>query len=225
MTIARAPLRDQVHDSVIARIVREELKPGQRLSDSVLAEELGVSRTPVREALVRLEQEGFLETEPGRGFFVKPLSCRDVGEAYPILWTLETMALRESFPPPPETLAELDRLNAEMAAAADPERCIELDLRWHRALLDGCTNERLGGMIADLKTLVRRYEYAYMQTEGLVPVSTRMHAEIRDVCAAGDVERAAELLERNWAFGMERVLEWLRAREDGTEGCGSGTGA
>lgn len=223
MAIVRAPLRDQVHDSIVARIVREELEPGQRLSDSVLAGELGVSRTPVREALVRLEREGFLSTEPGRGFFVKPLSCREVGEAYPVLWTLEALALRDAFPPAPETLDELDRVNAEMGGVDDPEACIELDLRWHRTLLSGCDNERLQRMIAGLKTLVHRYEYAYMQTEGMVPVSTRTHAEIRDACAAGDVERAAELLERNWAFGMERVLEWLRGREEGTEGCGDGS--
>ena len=88
MTITREPLREQVHRAIVGRILREDLAPGARISDSVLAQELGVSRTPVREALLRLEREGFLDVDVGRGFFVKPLSAGEVREVYPILWTL-----------------------------------------------------------------------------------------------------------------------------------------
>src|SRR4028119_956924 len=105
MTITRVPLREQVHHAIIGRILREELAPGARLSDSALAGELGVSRTPVREALLRLEREGFLEVDVGRGFFVKPLSAGEVREVYPILWTLEVLALRTTLPPSRARLA------------------------------------------------------------------------------------------------------------------------
>src|SRR5215213_8157418 len=127
MTITRVPLREQVHHAIIGRILREELAPGARLSDSALAGELGVSRTPVREALLRLEREGFLEVDVGRGFFVKPLSAGEVREVYPILWTLEVMALRTAAPPSRARVADLARINAELAEAAhDPERRIDL---------------------------------------------------------------------------------------------------
>lgn len=216
MTITRVPLREQVHHAIIGRILREELAPGSRLSDSVLAGELGVSRTPIREALLRLEREGFLEVDVGRGFFIKPLSAREMREVYPILWTLEVLALRTSPPPSRARLAELDRINDELArAAADPERRIDLDIEWHRTLLQECGNQRLLEMIASLKAVVRRYEYAYMQNAAHVPVSTGQHEQIARAVAAGDLETAVPLLVENWRFGMEELLGWL---EDGGSG-------
>jgi len=212
MAITRVPLREQAHHAIIGRILREELAPGSRLSDSVLAGELGVSRTPVREALLRLEREGFLEVDVGRGFFVKPLSVREVREVYPILWTLEILALRTSPPPPRARLAELGRINAELAGAgADPERRIDLDVEWHRTLLEGCGNGRLLEMIAGLKVVIRRYEYAYMQNAAHVPVSTGQHEQMARAVEAGDLETAVPLLEENWRFGMEELLGWLEA--------------
>ncbi|HEX6911974.1 MAG TPA: GntR family transcriptional regulator, partial [Longimicrobium sp.] len=160
------PLRDQVHHAIVDRILRDELKPGARISDTALARELGVSRTPIREALLRLEREGFLEADVGRGFFVKPLSVREVREAYPVLWTLEVLALRSAAPLAPQRRAELDRINAELETEQDPERRIDLDGEWHRRLLETCGNEYLMGMIATLKSVIRRYEYAYMQNAG-----------------------------------------------------------
>jgi DNA-binding GntR family transcriptional regulator len=212
MTITRVPLREQVHRAVVGKILRDELAPGLRLSDSVLAQELGVSRTPVREALLRLVGEGFLEVDPGRGFFVKGLSAGEVREVYPILWTLEALALRTAGPPSRGALAELDRINAELAEAGDdPERRIDLDLAWHRTLLEGCGNQQLMALIASLKTVIRRYEYAYMQNAGLIPVSTRAHDEIARAVERGDVEAAAPLLEDNWRFTMGELLPWLEA--------------
>jgi DNA-binding GntR family transcriptional regulator len=210
MTITREPLREQVHRAIVGRILREDLAPGSRISDSVLAQELGVSRTPVREALLRLEREGFLDVDVGRGFFVKPLSAGEVREVYPILWTLEVLALRSSPPPGARTVAELDRINAELGlAGADPERRIELDLAWHRTLLEGCANQQLLALIASLKAVIRRYEYAFMQNAGLISVSTRAHDEIARCVARGDVEAAIPLLESNWRFTMEELAPWL----------------
>jgi DNA-binding GntR family transcriptional regulator len=213
MTITRVPLREQVHHAIVGRILREELKPGARISDSALAQELGVSRTPVREALLRLEREGFLEVDVGRGFFVKGLSADEVRDAYPILWTLEVLALRTSPPATRKAVAELDRINAELGRAGDdPERRIDLDIAWHRALLERCGNERLMQMIAALKAVIRRYEYAYMQDSGLIPVSTRTHDEIARAVERGEVEAAVPMLENNWRFTMEQLLPWLEAR-------------
>lgn len=210
MTITRVPLREQVHRAVVGRILREELPPGSRISDSVMAAELGVSRTPVREALLRLEREGFLEVDVGRGFFVKPLSATEMREVYPILWTLEILALRSQPPLPRSSIAELDRVNAELSGAGDdPERRIDLDVEWHQALLAGCENRRLLEMIASVKAVVRRYEYAYMQNAGFIPVTTRTHDEIARALERGDVEAAVPLLESNWRFGMEEMLHWF----------------
>jgi DNA-binding GntR family transcriptional regulator len=208
--ITRVPLRDQVHHAIVDRILRDELRPGARISDTALARELGVSRTPIREALLRLEREGFLEADVGRGFFVKPLSMREVREVYPVLWTLEVAALRGAGRLTDARRAELDRINAALEGEDDPEQRIDLDGEWHRTLLEPCGNEYLIGLIATLKTVIRRYEYAYMQNAGYIPVSTRTHVQIADLAAAGDVEGAVPVLENNWRFTMDSLLGWLR---------------
>jgi DNA-binding GntR family transcriptional regulator len=215
MTITRVPLREQVHHAIIGRILREELAPGSRISDSAMAGELGVSRTPVREALLRLEREGFLEVDVGRGFFVKPLSAAEVREAYPILWTLEVLALRTSPPLSRARLAELARINAELAdTAGDPERRIDLDVEWHRTLLGECGNARLLEMLNEINAVIRRYRYAYMQNAGNIPVSTSTHERIARAVEAGDVEAAVPLLESNWRWAMERIMGWIERGAD-----------
>ena len=208
--ITRVPLRDQVHHAVVDRILRDELRPGARISDTALARELGVSRTPIREALLRLEREGFLEADVGRGFFVKPLSVREVREVYPVLWTLEVLALRCAAPLTDARRAEMARINAELEDEQDPERRIDLDGAWHRTLLETCGNEYLMAQIAALKAVIRRYEYAYMQNAGYIPVSTRTHEQIAELVAGGKVDEAVPLLESNWRFTMESLLAWLR---------------
>jgi DNA-binding GntR family transcriptional regulator len=207
--ITRVPLRDQVHHAIVDRILRDELKPGARISDTALARDLGVSRTPIREALLRLEREGFLEADVGRGFFVKPLSVREVKDAYPVLWTLEVLALRTAAPLSAERRAELDRINAELEGEQDPERRIDLDGAWHRTLLETCGNDYLLGLVDTAKSVIRRYEYAYMQNAGYIPVSTRTHEQIAELVAAGRVEEAVPLLESNWRFTMQSLLQWL----------------
>ena len=208
--ITRVPLRDQVRHAIVDRILRDELKPGARISDTALARELGVSRTPIREALLRLEREGFLAADVGRGFFVKPLSVREVREAYPVLWTLEVLALRTTTPLTAERRAELQRINEALEDEQDPERRIDLDGAWHRTLLETCGNDYLMGLIGAIKSVIRRYEYAYMQNAGYVPVSTRTHEQIVALVAAGEVDEAVPLLENNWRFTMQSLLEWVR---------------
>ena len=208
--ISRVPLRDQVHHAIIERILRDELKASARISDTALARELDVSRTPIREALLRLEREGFLMADVGRGFFVKPLSQREVREVYPVLWTLEVLALRTAAALTDARRAALSDINAQLEGEDDPERRIDLDARWHRTLLETCGNEYLLGTIDAMKRVIRRYEYAYMLNAGFIPVSTRTHEQIVAHVVAGEIDDAVPLLESNWRFSMESLLGWLR---------------
>lgn len=211
--IPRVPLRDQVHHAIIDRILRDDLKPGTRISDTAMARELGVSRTPIREALLRLEREGFLEADVGRGFFVKPLAAREVCEVYPVVGALEVLALRSSTPPDAERQAALESLNATLEGEGDPERRIEIDAQWHRTLLETCGNAYLLSTIDAMKRVIRRYEYAYMLQSGWIPFSARTHEQILALVAAGDVDGAAALLEEHWRFGVETLGPWLEASE------------
>ena len=99
--------------------MKGDLLPGNRLQDVLLAAELGVSRTPVREALLRLERDGLVESDPNRGFFVAPLSRKEVAEIYPMVWALECLALDSCEPPTPPQIQALRQINAEMAGVKD----------------------------------------------------------------------------------------------------------
>jgi DNA-binding GntR family transcriptional regulator len=205
--ISKKPLRDEVHTALRERIVEGAFPPGSRLPDVQLAAELGVSRTPVREALLRLVREGLVENDPNRGFFVAPLSRREVLETYPLVWALECLALQSCGPPTPGQVQTLRQINAELAAGpADPRRRQELDLRWHQTLVEPCDNQRLKELLADLKQIVRRYEFVYMQDPALVRRSVRDHAEILEALVKKSPKLAGRLLERNWRAGMESVL-------------------
>ena len=208
--ISKKPLRDDVHTLLRERIVEGKSLPGSRLPDVQLAAELGVSRTPVREALLRLVREGLVENDPHRGFFVAPLSRQEVLETYPIVWTLECLALRSCGPPTPGQIQALRQINAEMAAVtADPLRRQDLDLRWHQTLVGPCGNQRLKELLADLKQVVRRYECVYMQDPALVRRSVHDHTEILEALVKKRPKLASRLLERNWRAGMESVLARL----------------
>jgi DNA-binding GntR family transcriptional regulator len=215
--ISKKPLREDIHALLRERIVKGNLLPGNRLQDVQLAAELGVSRTPVREALLRLERDGLVESDPNRGFFVASLSRKEVAEIYPMVWALECLALVSSKPATSPQIQALREINAEMAAVTDnPLRRQELDLRWHQTLLESCVNERLKELLAALKQIVRRYECVYMRDPALVRRSVRDHAEILEALIKKKPKLASRLLERNWRAGMESVLTQLGEPERGT---------
>jgi DNA-binding GntR family transcriptional regulator len=197
-----------VHKNLLDRILQGNLPPGSRVKDTDLSQSLDVSRTPVREALVRLEKEGFMENQVGRGFIVRPLTAREVREIYPIIWSLETLALKTSEPLAGDAFDYLERITIELK---DPQqdfmRLIELDKKWHNTLLSGCNNRRLTAMISDLKTTAFRYEYAYMQDRGLVETSIREHREIAEILAGEKPLAAAKLLEEHWESTMRALLK------------------
>jgi DNA-binding GntR family transcriptional regulator len=212
--ISKKPLREDIHALLRERIVKGDLLPGNRLQDVHLAAELGVSRTPVREALLRLERDGLVESDPNRGFFVAPLNRKQVAEIYPMVWTLECLALDSSRPATRPQIQALREINAEMAAVTDdPLRRQELDLRWHQTLLETCANERLIELLAALKQIVRRYECVYMRDPALVRRSVRDHAEILEALVQKKSKLASRLLERSWRAGMESVLTQLGGPE------------
>ena len=207
--IARAPLRSEVRRLLLERLLRGEPAPGAGIHEADLAAELGVSRTPLREALLALEWEGFLRTDPGRGFFVQPLTAREAEEIYPILWTLEGLALRDEGAK--ARLPELERLNTRLAAGkGDPDAALRLDGHWHHVLLEACANRSLLETIAALKNRAYRYEYLYMRDSGRVITSVTQHSAIVTALEQGDRDEAVRRLEANWRVSLEFLRPWLR---------------
>lgn len=211
--ISRAPLRSEIRRVLLERILDGAIAPGASMNESELALALGVSRTPLREALLGLEREGFLTSETGRGFFVVPLTVRDAQDLYSLLWTLEGAALAASSTFDRERLSELRAVNAELKQAErDPGEALRLDRRWHDTLLRGCVNARVLTLINTLKDQAQRYETAYMQCSGRIILSTRQHEAIVKALEAGDRRTACEELEKNWRVSLEFLVPWLQSR-------------
>jgi DNA-binding GntR family transcriptional regulator len=208
--ITRVPLRDEVYRQLLERISRGDLPPGGRVKDTVMAGLLGVSRTPVREALLRLTREGVLDADMGRGFSVRQLDEAEMRETGAILSNLEGLALEIAGEVPPERLARLGAIDRELAAVrGDPDRCIDLDEQWHRTLLEGCPNGRLLSLISSLWQVPRRYMRAYLRDAGRLSLSTQHHARIIEALRRNDRETAAQRFRHHWQRGIEELSAWI----------------
>ena len=208
--IPRSPLRDQVYRQLLDRIHRGELTPGARVRDTALAAQLGVSRTPVREALLRLTRDGVLEADMGRGFRLRPLARDEIKEVGAILGALEALAF-ELTPDFPEErlnrLAELDRKLEQ--TRGDVAACLDLEDEWHRVLLGGCSNRRLLELIAALRQVPRRYLAAYMRAAGRLTLSTAPHGKVLHALRQGDRAAALNVFEHQWRRGIAELEAWV----------------
>lgn len=209
--ISRVPLRDEVYLRILAQIQLGDLPPGTRVRDATLASQLGVSRTPVREALLRLAREGALDTAQGRGFRVRPLDPAELREVGAILAVLESLALRLSPPPDEhrrERLLDLDRRLEQ--TRGDIPACLDLEDEWHRTLLENCPNRRLLDLIASLRQIPRRYLAAYMRAAGRLSLSTLPHSKILRALSDGGPDSGAAVFEQQWGKGLAELESWTK---------------
>lgn len=192
-------LHRQVRREALARILSGGAAPGDRMSVSDLAEQTGISRTPVREALLQLHREGFLTLEENRGFFVRELTEREARELYPILHALEDLALATGGRPSRAHVARLEAVNARLSESANPEEAMSLNVAWHRLLTEPCSNEELLLLLDRYRMRVYRYERTYYEMGAeRVEYSVALHARILDALRAGDMAEARAVLEDHW---------------------------
>jgi DNA-binding GntR family transcriptional regulator len=208
--------RSNVSESAARRvrdmIVSGRLPAGRRVNEVHLALSLGISRTPLREALSRLVAEGALTSMPGRGFSVRPLTLDEFEQLYAIRPLLDPLALRLAGVPPARSLQRLTALNAKMRAARDPESAIALDDAWHMTLLEGCPNRVLVELIEHVILRTRRYELALMREQEHLQHATADHARILSALRKGDLDAACAALEENMRSGREPIVAWLQSR-------------
>lgn len=218
--IARLPLRDEVYRQILDRIHRGELQPGSPIRDVPLSSELGVSRTPIREALLRLAREGVIESAVGRGFRVRPLDATEIREVGAVLGTLEALALRLSPAPSPDRLERLVELDRQLERTrGDMSRCLDLEDEWHRTLLESCPNQRLRELVISLRQVPRRYLAAYLRGAGRLSLSTLPHGKILKALRSGAGADAAAVFEDQWRRAMAELEAWTaRAGTPGAAG-------
>ncbi|MFD1395129.1 GntR family transcriptional regulator [Kroppenstedtia eburnea] len=195
------------------------LQPGEKIVDGELAEAIGVSRTPVREALQMLELQGFVEMKPGKETRVTGLSRRDATHLYPTLAALESLAAEEAAGRiTPETLALLKEYNEEFAQAIrdrDRKRALEWDERFHRSIVETAANPYISDFTTVLQLHIKRLKFVFFGSS-MVPaqVSVSEHREIIEALEEGDGTRAARCVKQNWLRAMETVMHQLQRREE-----------
>ena len=196
-----ATLTDQVYEVLRDRILGDGMQAGDFIREQEVSSKLGVSRTPVREALGRLASEGFLKRIPHRGYQIPTQSAFDLLELYPILASLETLAGRHSFPElDSEVISQLRDINRQYEEACqrqDVRAGIELNDRFHHLISAGSNNQRLCNMLDELRSEVKRLEmWAFFNTPQW-DASKSEHDHILDLVEEGDYEEALAILEQN----------------------------
>ncbi len=203
-------LAEQVYRAVRTRIMDGALAPGTFLREKDL-ESMGVSRTPIREALGRLASEGFLERLPHRGFRVPEESLGNLLELYPIVASLELLAGRlalERFTP--ADVGELKAINGRLAEARDRDdvrAMLEQNTRFHRLISERGGNRRLVMLLDDLRSQLTRLELWYYSGQDRTQRSIREHEEIIAAIEVGDRPRALALLERNMSLTYRSLVD------------------
>ena len=199
--MSRSLLRDNAYRAIRDAIVDGTLAPGERLNDADLVEWLGVSRTPVREALGRLEQAGLVRTKPGRYTIVSPLDVRAVRAAQSVTTAMHELAVREALPN--LSAAELDVMreaNARFADAlrrGDVDAALAADDEFHDVPVTASANQAVRTVLEQFTPVLRRVErlrFGSLSGRG----SVAQHERIIALCEAGDVEGAAAATRENW---------------------------
>ncbi|PLS30004.1 Bacterial regulatory protein, gntR family [Bifidobacterium margollesii] len=206
------PLRDQVYDRIIGLILDMSVKPGDSLTEPMLIKRLGVSRTPIREALLRLEAEGVLTSQLARGFRLKPLDRTEVEEIFPILASLEMLAIRE-MPDEirPSTLKRLRTTAARLGSTEDPIQRWRLADEFHRLLAAEAGNHRLDEMTRQIRVMIGRYELAFMlEVSPRHRDADKRHDRIVDALERNERLQAARLDREHWDEESQQITHWLR---------------
>ena len=197
-TPGKPPLLSQmIFDLLRERVISGQLAPGERLNEIVLQQELDTSRSPIREAIRRLELEGLVEIRPRRGAFVRQLSAEDMREAVEVRAQLE--ALAAALAAERRTTAQLGRMESlleemdESLASKDIERYTQAHHRFHQCLAEASGNQTLERhlrLVAQPFTTLR-LTYIYLVRQG--PHSEANHRCLLEALSSKDSERAGEL--------------------------------
>ncbi|MCE1238162.1 MAG: GntR family transcriptional regulator [Hyphomicrobiales bacterium] len=210
----RLPIGAQVYAVLKRMILSLALEPNEALSEKELALRLGVSRTPVREALIRLADEDLVEVLPQRGTFVSPILTADVLEAQFLRESLEAAVVRRAAEnPSAKLLSEMATLLEKQHEAANAGRSVDylqLDEAFHRAISDGVAMPRAWRLIHSVKGQMDRVRFLSLPNKAHMLLLTTQHAAIFDAVEARDPDRA----EAGMRHHLREVLKSIQTLTD-----------
>lgn len=204
------PLREVVCETLREAICDGILEPGERLMEIQIAEELGVSRTPVREAIRKLELEGYVIMLPRRGTYVANLSIKDINEVYEIRASID--ALAAGLAAERITDDELEQMERMLVATVeafdkgDMDRVVEYDTKFHDVLYCASRNARLVGIINNLREQLTRFRSISMAYPGRMKKTMEEHGRMVEAIAQRNVELAQQLARQHMENSEQALL-------------------
>jgi DNA-binding GntR family transcriptional regulator len=199
-------LSQKVYRILKTEIIKGNLKPGTKLLEGKIAGQMGISRTPIREALRELVAEGFVKINPNQGIVVSNVSIEDIQEVLQIRGVLEGLAARLAAPIiNGEEIKELERYLKQMEKFSNKNDILsysEKDSEFHELILDICGNKRLIQIRGNLTDQAHRYRIRSLSIPGRVKYSLKEHQEILEALKRKDSEQADRLSQKH----IENVL-------------------
>ena len=206
----RNSLVQQVADSLIHAIVQGQIEPGEKLSESVIAKQFGVSRAPVREAARLLESKGLLVYEPNRGFFIRAITAHELDQLFELRILIETAAIArfvEQDPTPyiPILKQQIDRMISD-ADTTDTQAHIQGDLAFHRIITTHCGNARFLSVFDQLAQEIELSVMLVGQVYADPILLARSHLPILEAIESGDPNHARTTMHHHLQEAREHVV-------------------
>jgi DNA-binding GntR family transcriptional regulator len=211
------PLREVVCESLRKAIREGVLEPGERLMEIQLADQLGVSRTPVREAIRKLELEGYVIMMPRRGTYVASMSIRDINEIFEIRTALESLS--NGLAAERITQEELEHLQrlivriGEYVDEGDMDKIVKTDIEFHDTLYHAARNNRLVNILSNLREQLTRFRTLSMSYPGRLETTLEEHRKIVEAIAAGDAKAARKAAEHHMEMSEKTLLKAVDAKK------------
>lgn len=211
--LKRTFVREEAYTIIRDWIVDGTLKPNQQLRDKELAEQLGVSRTPIREALLRLEDEGFVQTKPNRSTTVSPIDATEVFQLYSIGWTLEQLAMKQIFEHlADDHLQKMETINLKLKKAitkGNQIEAVEYDNEFHETFIELSQNKELKRILTGVRQKLKRVELYYFDLVEDVHFSYEEHLRIIEAIRQKDLSVVLNEIEQNWKLSFARIQNRL----------------
>ncbi len=202
-------LRDRLEQDIVTGVLR----PGERLDEQSLAARFGVSRTPIREALMQLATAGLIDLQPRRGAFVASLSLRDVIERFEVMAALEgacgALAARRITEPERLALLAAHQACAQQAPGGDADSYYYLNERFHHVIYEACHNNYLAEQARQLHDRLKPFRRLQLRARSRVATSLTEHQAIVDAILAGDSHRAEQVLREHILIQGERLTDFI----------------
>ena len=203
------PLRDVVFNTLRTSILTGELKPGERLMEIHLADKLGVSRTPIREAIRKLELEGLVVMIPRKGAEVAKITVRDLKDALEVRMAIDSLSVKLAC----ERLDENDKTEIKQACVAfreavkskNVQAIVEGDERFHNTIYRASKNQKLITIAMNLREQVYRYRFEYVKDFSYHENLIREHDQITEAILKGDVETAQKIMKEH-IYNQEQIV-------------------